>query len=74
MTWRNIERIMHDRFEVVVEIRKVRNKYFIRQNKAYFEITSNQFEKLLECGYIDPDYRVERDHADETESMIYRGR
>lgn len=74
MQWRTIERIIRERFEVVVEIRKVRNKYFIRQGHAYYEITSCQFDRLLESGYINPDYRIERDHAYETESMIYSGR
>lgn len=73
MTWRDIERIIRkETFDVIVEPRWHRNKYWIRREPAYFEISSLQFDKLLEGGYIDPDYRVER--INETERFIYPGR
>ena len=72
MTWRDIERVIRDRFNVIVEPRWHRNKYWIRREPAYFEISSLQFDRLLEGGYIDPDYRVE--HIGEAERFIYPGR
>lgn len=70
MTWRDIERVIKDSFEVIVEPRWKKNKYWIRRKLAYFEISSLQFDRLLEGGYIDPDYRVENGGA----QLIYRGR
>ena len=71
MTWRDIERVIKDEFEVIVEQRWNRNKYWIKREPAYFEISSLQFDRLLEGGYIDPDYRVGHNCG---EQLIYRGR
>ena len=74
MTWRDIEKLIRQSFVVSVEPRRSGNKYWIRQNQAYYPITSLQFDRLLEYGYIDPDYRVEHNRQYETELLIYRGR
>lgn len=74
MLWRDIERLIKEHFVIIVEPRRSGNRYWIRQGQAYFEISSLQFDKLLEGGYLDPDYRIERNTMDCTEQMIYTGR
>ena len=74
MLWRNIERLIKEHFVIIVEPRRSGNKYWIRQGHAYFEISSLQFDKLLEGGYIDPDYKVDRSGPYGAEQMIYGGR
>ena len=69
-----IETLMKGGFEAVVDV-GARNKYFIRkEEKMYFPISSFQFDRLLEGGYIDSDYRVDRDGLLGGEMLIYRGR
>lgn len=74
MTWRDIDKIIRERFDVVVEIRRCGNRYWLRQGQAYLPITSLQFDRLLEGGYIDPDYRVEHNAQYGADQFIYRGR
>lgn len=75
MTWRDIERLMHDRFDVGVEVRRGRNKYWFRQGDVHYSISSPQFEKLLEYGYIDPYYKIEhRSGQYGADLLVYRGR
>lgn len=71
MTRREIEKLIRDSFDVIVEPRRSGNRYWIKQNQAYYPITSVQFDNLLEGGYVDPDYRVEHNGG---EQLIYRGR
>lgn len=71
MTRRDIEKLIRDSFDVIVEPRRNGNRYWIKQNQAYYPITSAQFDNLLEGGYVDPDYRVEHNGG---EQLIYRGR
>lgn len=76
MRWSEISELMKGGFEVTVDFEECkRNKYFIRKGQLHFPISSNQFDRLLEEGYIDSDYRVERGTglwgADQ---MIYQGR
>ena len=74
MRWSEIETLMKGGFEVVVDV-GARNKYFIRkEEKMYFTISSFQFDRLLESGYIDSDYRVDREGLLGGEMLIYRGR
>ena len=74
MTWRDIERLIkHSSFILIVEPRRTKNRYWISQGHTYFEITSLQFDRLLEGGYIDPDYKVTR-YMDGTEHLLYNGR
>lgn len=75
MTWRDIEKIMRDdSYDVAVEIRRSGNRYWLRQQRVYFPITSVQFDRLLEGGYIDPDYRVEHLAAVGADQYVYQGR
>lgn len=73
MTWRNIQRLIKESFVVSVEPRRSGNRYWLRQGAAYYPISSLQFDRLLELGYIDPDYRIERENG-LAEQMIYEGR
>ena len=76
MTWREIEKVIkHERFQVKAEISRSRNKYWILVGQVHYEISALQFDKLLEGGFIDPDYRVSRDAGQWSgESLIYEGR
>lgn len=76
MTWRDIEKLMReDHFDVCVEPRRSGNKYWLRQRgNVHYPISSPQFDRLLEGGYIDPDYRVEHNGLYGAEEMVYRGR
>lgn len=74
MTRRDIEKLIRDSFDVIVEPRRSGNRYWIKQNQAYYPITSAQFDNLLEGGYVDPDYRVEHDLKYGSQQMIYTGR
>lgn len=74
MRWGEIETLMKGGFEAVVDV-GARNKYFIRkEEKMYFPISSFQFDRLLEGGYIDSDYRIDREGLLGGEMLIYRGR
>ena len=47
MTWREIEGLIRrDRFQVVVELSKSRNKYWIKKNQVHYPITARQFDNL----------------------------
>ena len=75
MTWRDIERLIkHSSFILIVEPRRTKNRYWISQGHTYFEITSLQFDRLLEGGYIDPDYRRENSGQWSGEALVYEGR
>ena len=79
MTWRQIEKVIRGKFEVAVEADCTHNKYWIRKTEPsgpiYYPISSLQFERLLENGYIDPDYRVEHGNGlYGADQMIYEGR
>ena len=76
MTWRDIERLIRrDRVQVIAEISMSRNKYWIKKEQVHYEISALQFDKLLEGGFIDPDYRVSHDAGQWIgESFIYEGR
>lgn len=72
MTWREIEKVMKNHYDVSVLILRERNAYILRSQGLEYKITSQQFDKLLEEGWIDPDYRIERNTV--TERHIYEGR
>lgn len=73
MKWTEIETMMKGGFEVAIEIGS-RNKYFVKKGNMYFPISSFQFDRLLEEGFVDPDYRVVRDPAYGSDQLIYTGR
>lgn len=75
MTWREIEKVIkHERYQVKAEISRSRNKYWILVGKVHYEISALQFDKLLEGGYIDPDYRRENSGQWSGEALVYEGR
>ena len=75
MTWREIEKVIkHERFQVKAEISRSRNKYWILVGQVRYEISALQFDKLLEGGYIDPDYRRENSGQWSGEALVYEGR
>ena len=80
MTWRQVEKLIRDRFDVAVETEceTAHNKYWIKKwelsGPVYYPLTSHQFERLLDEGYIDPDYHMEYNHGLYGDQMIYRGR
>ena len=75
MTWREIQSLIHGPYEVAVAIDEHKNKYWLRIYGVHYPISSLQFERLLEQGYIDPEYRMERGTGLWGEDqMIYRGR
>lgn len=75
MTWREIEKVIkHERFQVKAEISRSRNKYWILVKQVHYEISALQFDKLLEGGYIDPDYRRENSGQWSGEALVYEGR
>ena len=75
MTWRDIEKLIREDFDVCVEPHQRKNRYWIRQRgNVHYSISSLQFEKLLEGGYIDPDYKVDRSGLYGAEQMVYTGR
>ena len=74
MRWHELSALMKESFDVVVEPRRSGNKYWLVQQKVYYPISTPQFDRLLEGGYIDPDYRVERDLRYGSQQLIYRGR
>ncbi len=75
MTWREIEKVIkHERFQVKAEISRSRNKYWILVRQVHYEISALQFDKLLEGGYIAPDYRRENSGQWSGEALVYEGR
>ena len=75
MTWREIEKVIkHERYQVKAEISRSRNKYWILVGQVHYEISALQFDKLLEGGYIDPDYRRENSGQWSGEALVYEGR
>ena len=75
MSWRDIERLIHSRFEVAVALDEHKNKYWLRIAGVHYPISPIQFDRLLEEGYIDPEYRMEHGTGQFGEDqMIYRGR
>ena len=75
MTWREMQSLMRDSYEVAVEVGSSRNKYWIRKGQLYFPILSFQFDRLLEEGYINPDYKINRGSGPFGDNLyIYEGR
>ena len=74
MTWKEIEKIMKGRYDVIVEVNRDKNKYFMLKDNVHYKLNSCQFDKLLEGGWIDPDYRLERNSMFGYERHVYEGR
>lgn len=59
---------------LVAEIAPERNKYYIRVMDVYYKISSKQYELLLQYGYFEENYEIDRAGGMGFEMHIHRRR
>ena len=59
---------------LVAEIAPERNKYFIRAMDVHYKISSKQYEYLLQYGYFEEQYEIDRAGGMGFEMHIHRRR